>query len=175
MCPKAVPRLPRETAGEWHTGPERRVRIKHADLNMYLPMRPIYCALMGQGPESVPAQTGKKSNGKMSYVFLSHDPILSTILHNQKLVYNRETRKVAPHWQLHGAAGPFKSLSSARACGQALVDHTRTKSSKRKVLRQLAAHFGVRLYTDTEHPPGGLKAYLEKHAPADFLSAVAMR
>lgn len=145
----------------WHDTTVVSTLHAPASLRPFTP-RGVYCALLGHAFE--------KKFKKDTYVFIAYDPILATIKHNSRTLFNKETRSVAPFWQLHVAIGPFKTVKSATACGQELVNCTRGCLSKRKRAFDLAVRYGVSCYSDQVQAPGGAEEYLRQHAPAQYVA-----
>ena len=157
--PKQVKSRKRTSAGFVSRLPPVSERTQRAQRAWWTGQGNVYCALIGCEFEGM--------FKKDTYVFVSHDPVRSTILFNNETVVNKDTRNVAPHWKLHGFVGPFAVVDSAWRCAAELVNTTRTRKSKRLRLRELATRYGVPCYTDAVRAPGGTRAYLAQHAPRE--------
>jgi hypothetical protein len=140
----------------WNTAP---IPISLKDPPRKARPRKIYCALL--------CHPYKRLFKKDTYVTVTYDPLISLVKHNSRDLGNKETRIVAPFWQLHVVAGPFALLSGAMSYAQFLVDITRSAPSKRKRAQELAEAFNVKCYTHTAEPPGGMDDYIQKNTPPE--------
>jgi hypothetical protein len=123
-----------------------------------------YCALMGHPFDGL--------YKKDTYTFVDADPVHAVVLHNRRLVNNKETRAVAPFWRLVVAVGPFASPDAAAAFGRDWVHNTRGAASKRRRGIALAKERGVPYYTEQRRrTPAQTAAYLRAHAPRVYLKA----
>ncbi len=127
------------------------------------PPRGVYCCLIGNSL--------KNDREKETYVFLSNDPVSTTILHNQRLTSVKETRSVAPFWHLVLAFGPFAQGSEALARAQHWVNVTRGCKSKIRRGMAIAHEYNVPCYADHVKAPGGTLRYLKRHAPPSYAKA----
>lgn len=125
------------------------------------PPRGVYCCLIGNSL--------KNDREKETYVFLSNDPVYTTVLHNQRLTSVKETRSVAPFWHLVLVFGPFALASEALARAQHWVNVTRGCNSKIHRGMEIAREFKVPCYADHVKAPGGTLRYLKRHAPPQYV------
>ncbi len=125
-----------------------------------------YGALMGPPFEG--------QHKKEAYMFVSDNPVREVYVHNHQLVKNKDTRAVAPHWQLRVVVGPFAALDSALAFGRVWVHNTRGAPSKYRRGIALARAQGLRYFIKPARARTRAKTlgFLRKHAPAAFVETL---
>jgi hypothetical protein len=130
----------------------------------------LYCCLM--------AHALKSENETETYVFVSANPVLSTILHNRRETSTKDTRGVAPYWYLAFVAGPFPLALDAYTFAQQWVDVTRGCTSKIKRGTEMASDAGVPFYSKRIRPNvrgRSTLAYLRLHGPPDYVRTYLKR
>ncbi len=121
-----------------------------------------YCALMGHPFEGY--------YKKDTFMFVSSAPVHTAVVHNRRLVNNKETRQVAPFWHLLVVVGPFAAAASALAFGRDWTHNTRGWQSKRRRGMELARARGLPYYVTPMKPRNRKRtlAYLRRHAPPAY-------
>lgn len=137
--------------------------VKASWVRKQSPMNGVYCCLIGNSL--------KNDREKETYVFLSSDPIYTTILHNRRLTSVKETRSVAPFWHLVLVVGPVFPYTRALECAQRWVNLTRGCKSKIRHGIILAAEYRVACLANHVQVPGGTRRYLQKHGTRKYVRA----
>jgi len=125
------------------------------DAYMRTLIRPNYYVVLIQ-PTSVLSK-------KYTQVRASSDPL--------QTVVNLNPGHVGPVLYVLKAACAFPSADDANAVRDFLATKKRSFESKKRFLMNTAERFRLRYYSDDIEPPGGTRAYLQRHAPEAFVSA----
>lgn len=98
---------------------------------------------------------------KYTLVRLTTDPLQTVI--------NLNRGCGGPTYYVLRAGCAFRSLGDACRASDFLAKKKRSFSSKKKYLKKLAARHRLPYYSDTRKPPGGTRAFLEGHAPGNYV------
>lgn len=126
------------------------------------PVSRYYCALMGHPFEGF--------YKKDTYMYVSSTPVLTAVVHNLKLVANKETRQVAPYWRLLVVVGGFETVQSALAFGREWVSNKRGWQSKRRHGMQLARDKGLPFYASPN--PDAIVTHADRERALEHLEDV---
>jgi hypothetical protein len=122
----------------------------------------FYCTLIGH--------PFRRQYKKHAYLFVTRDPVDSTIAHNSGAVDSKHTRGIAPFWHILVAVGPFVTVEAAMAFGRLWLAGTRGCPSKTRRGPLLAKRYHVGCYSAAVKPPGGsTRVYLKRRAPARYI------
>jgi hypothetical protein len=100
---------------------------------------------------------------RYTLVALSSDPL--------QTVANLNPGHSGPVLYVLKAGCAFTSLAEASRVRHFLATKKRSFASKQKYLIKTARRHNLRYYSNDIEPPGGTRAYLERHAPGNFVSA----
>ncbi len=129
-----------------------------------------YCVLMSHPFEGAAGAAGRHYK-KGTYMVVTHNPLETLRVHNNREVNVKETRAVAPYWRLQFVT-ELHALESAHAFGEEWAKGTRGCASKKRRGMALARRYGVRCYSDDARPAGGVStgSYLRAHAPRGYMT-----